>query len=74
MAQRRKLKCGDIVTFRFFMSREFKGVVTKNYNDVGRCMVLRSNGETAYLPVDQLTPTGEHVAMEDILNKIKEEK
>jgi hypothetical protein len=58
----KKLKCGDIVTFRF-MNREFKGVVTNNYHDVGRCAVMRHNGETAYLPTDKLTPTGEHVAM-----------
>ena len=72
MASKRILKCGDIVTYKF-MNREFKGVVTKTYQDAALCMVLRHNGETAYLPVDKLTPTGEHVAMEDILNKIKEE-
>ena len=72
MAQKRNLKCGDIVTFKF-MNREFRGIVTKNSPNGEHCVVLRHNGETAYLPLDKLTPTGEHVAMEDILNKIKEE-
>lgn len=72
MAQKQNLKCGDIVTFKF-MNRVFKVVVTNTCHNGERCMVLRHNGETAYLPVDKLTPTGERVAMEDILNKIKEE-
>ena len=72
MAQKRKLKCGDIVTFKF-INHDFKGVVTNNYPDGEHCTVLRHNGETVHLPTDKLTPTGERVAMEDILNKIKEE-
>lgn len=64
--------CGDIVTYKF-VNRTFKGVVTCIWGGGTSCFVLRSNGETVYLPVEALTETDEHVNMAYILEKLKGE-